>query len=491
MSYQHRAKKRPWEVMITSILFLCALSWLKFGITENIRVDHNPYPGSWSYAVFFVFCGALVLFGLYYWKLIWKTQHTQPHYKVEAYVILFLASLMVPFLSNDVIIYLGHGYLSNHGVDVFSNIGILKDSAWAPYIHDWKDGPFVYGPVNLIPAKLANTIGGENLWLTFIVYKCFMILVGIGIIEILQRIIKDPRDLLIAILAPAFWLHNVGHLHNDLIACLFVLASVYFITKAQLLPAAIFMGISISCKVSVVLYVPFIFVYYYFTSTQKLTQRIITIFSSLILFILSIAACYAIFWRGSSSIQVPFEYLSQQQSTKSFSEILGEILNVIFSGVNRANIESEVAMEEVAGNDPKIYWWTLSKNIFNIVGLIMFVVTGVIFWIKTKLKFTKEQIIELFIKFNLIFFFYYLHIFQAWYLVILIPLIALSTNERLKKYFMVLCCYSGVHTIIITIARPSALFYVLPVLVIFNCCLFVWQFKKNFLTVEASQNEIN
>jgi hypothetical protein len=309
--------------------------------------------------------------------------------------------------------------------------------------------------------------------------------VGVGIIEILHQIIKDPKDLLIAILAPAFWLHNIGHLHNDLIACLFVLASVYFITKNQLVPAAIFIGVAFSCKVSVVFYVPFIFVYYYYSSTAQKSKRVISIMVSLALFLLSIGACYAIFWKGNSSIQVPLNYLSKQQSTKSFSEILGEILNVLFSGVNRANIESEVAMEEVANNDPKMHWWALAKIIFNVIGIIMFVITALIFSVKTRLKFSREQIVELFIKFNLIFFFYYLHIFQAWYLILFIPLIALSNNERIKKYFMVLASYSGIHTIIITIARPSALFYILPVLVIFNCLLFLWQFKKNFLMVEA------
>lgn len=486
MSSLNSSTKGSWRGMITAIMLLIALSWVKYGITENIRVDHNPFPHILGYPVFILFSLSILLFSFSYWKLIWRTELTQINYKKEAYGILILSSLMVPFLSNDVIIYLGHGYLHNHGVDVFSNTSILQGSRWSAYIDDWKDGPFVYGPINLIPAKLANYIGRENLAITFVSYKVIMLLVGIGIVELFNRIVKEPKDLLIAILAPAFWLHNVGHMHNDIIACLFVLSSVYFVLNKQLIPSALFIGLALACKVSIVLYVPFIFMLYFYTSEAKLTGKLLNILVGVLLMIGALVGCYAIYWTGSSSIEVPFKYLSQQQSTKSFAEILGEILNVLFSGVNKTNIQSEVAMETVPVNDPKAYWWRISKTIFNGIGILMFIVTGLIFGIKTKMKFTKEQVIELFIKFNFIFFFIYLHIFQAWYLILIMPLVIISANDRIKKYFMILCCYSGIHTIMITIARPSALFYILPVLVIINCGLFVWQFRKNFLTVEAT-----
>ncbi len=476
--------KTPWIFLLASIASLCGISWLKYGLTGNIRVDHNPFPAAWSYPIFVLFVGSLALFAYNYWKIIWKTESKKTNYKKEAYGIIILASCMLPFLSNDVIIYLGHGYLSNHGVDVFANTDILKNSAWAPYIEDWKDGPFVYGPINLIPAKLANLVGGESIWFTLITYKILMLLVGFGIVELLHKIVRDPKDLLIAVLAPAFWLHNVGHLHNDLIACLLALTSVFFILKNQLLPSAVFIGIALSCKVSVIIYVPFIFSLYFFTSEEKMVQRFGKMFLSLLLLAITVIGCYAIFYDGGASITVPFNYLSNQQPSKSFAEILGEMLNVIFSGINQANIESELSMETIPTTDPKIYWWGISKTIFNMIGILLFIVTGLIFAIKTKMKFNKELTIEFFIKISFIFFFIYLHIFQAWYLVLLIPLIMISQNNRLKKYFMVLCCYSGIHTIIITIARPSALYYILPLLVMINAGLFVWQFRKNYLTVE-------
>lgn len=478
-------RKSRWALMITSMLMLAAISYLKFGLTGNIRVDHNPFPSYLSYPVFLLFVLAIGLFGWQYWKLIWHEQNVKKHYKNEAYLIVALASCMLPFLSNDVIIYLGHGYLSNHGVDVFANTNILQQSAWAPFIDDWMDGPFVYGPINLIPAKLANLVGGENLWLTFVAYKILMLLVAIGIIELVHKMINDPKDLLIVILAPAFWIHNVGHMHNDIIACLLVLSAVHFAMKTQLMPAAVFMGIALSCKVSVIIYLPFIFVLFYFTSSDKFSKRMGIIVISLLLTIISIIGCYSIFYDGGDSISVPFKYLSKQHAAKSFAEILGEMLNMVTTGLNQTNINEEFAMDEIPHHDPKAYWWQVSKTIFNIIGIIMFMVTTLIFITKTRMKFNRQLVIEYFLKLNFIFFFIYLHIFHAWYLALLIPLVAIVENPRIKKYFMILATYSGIHTIIITIARPSVLYYVLPGLVLINAGLFLWQFRKNYLTVET------
>lgn len=472
------------------MLLMLAISWLRYVLVLNLKVDNTPFPVEWNYPVFILFVMALSMLAVNYWKIVWKENGIQKkNYKKEAYWIVILASCMLPFLSNDVFVYLGHGYLSNHGVDVFSHTNILKDSIWINYIDAWPDGPFVYGPINLIPSKIANWMGGENIWLTLISYKVLMMMIGFGIIELLARIVKNPKDLLIVIVAPAFWLHNVGHMHNDMIAALFILVSMYFILKNQLMISAIFIGVAMACKVSVIIYVPFIFCLYYFTSEGSAGKRFGMVFVSMIIFLASLAGCYAIFYTGPDSLKVPFGYLAKQNAAKSFAEVLGEILNVLSSGLSKENIESEVSLEKIVKDDPKVYWWGVSQKIFNMIGIVLMIATSLIFAIKTKLKFNKELTIEYFTKISFIFFFIYLHIFQAWYLILLAPLIVISNNTRIKKYFMVLCAYSGIHTIIYVIARPSYLFYLVPFLVILNLVLFVWQFKKNYLTIESTTNK--
>ncbi len=472
--------------LIAGVLLMIGLSWLRYGLIRNLKVDNTPFPVEWNYPVFIVFISALVLIAINYWKLVWKDQAAgRKNFKKEAYWIVILSSFILPFLSNDVFVYLGHGYLSNHGVDVFSHTNILKDSIWISYIDAWPDGPFVYGPLNLLPAKIANWIGGENIWLTFASYKVLMMLMGFGIVELLHKIIKDPKDLLMAVLAPAFWLHNIGHMHNDMIAAVFVMVSVALILRNHMIAAALFMGIALACKVSVIIYVPFIFCFFFFTYQMSVGKKILVMCGAFILLVASIMGSYAIFYTGPDSLTVPFGYLAKQNAAKSFAEILGEILNVLFSD-DKNSIGNEFDKASIVKTDPKVYWWGVSQKIFNVIGLVMMVLLTIIFIAKTKLKLSKELVIEYFIKLSFIFFFIYLHIFQAWYLVLLMPLIVISENQRIKKFFMVLCAYSGVHTIIYVIARPSALFYLVPVLVIINCGLFLCHFRKNYLTVEAT-----
>jgi Glycosyltransferase family 87 len=482
--------RKYWAAVFVGIMLMVGISWLRYGLIHTMKVDNEPFPVEWNYPVFILFIGSLLLLAFSYWKIVWTLSPsvTKRSYKVEAYLIVILSSMMLPFLSNDVFVYLGHGYLSNQGVDVFSHTNILKSSIWISYIDAWPDGPFVYGPINLIPSKIANWIGGENIWLTFISYKIFTLLVGFGIVELLTRMVKHPKDLLIAIIAPSFWLHNIGHMHNDMIAALFIMASVLFILKNQLILSAIFIGLSLSCKVSSIVYIPFIFCMYYFTNQTSSSKKWGNMMVSFLVLMATIVGCYGIFYTGSSSLTVPFNYLAQQNAAKSFAEILGEILNVVAGGLSPEAIESEVSMVEINKTDPKVYWWGISQKIFNLIGLLLMFITSLIFAIKTKMKFNKELTIEYFIKISFIFFFIYLHIFQAWYLILLMPMIVISQNNRIKRYFMVLCAYSGIHTIIYVIARPSALFYLVPVLVLINASLFLWQFRKNYLSVESPIN---
>jgi hypothetical protein len=485
-----RSFKKNWLAIWISIFLLIGLSWLRFGLVHNLKVDNTPFPVEWNYPVFLLYIGALLLLAVNYWKLVWKNYDpTRTSYRKEAYLIVILASLMLPYLSNDIFVYLGHGYLSNHGTDVFGHTDILKNSPWIVYIDAWPDGPFVYGPINLIPSKIANWIGGENMWITLIAYKVLMMLIGFGMIELLQRLINNPKDLLIIIIAPAFWLHNIGHLHNDMIGAFFVMISVLCIVKNKLFLAALFIGIALASKISVIIYIPFIFCFYYFNSQENIPKRIGLMFLSFLLFCIAVIGCYAIFYKGPTSITVPFDYLSKQHASKSFAEVLGEMLNVLFSDKENS-IGSEFNKEVILKEDTKVHWWAVSQIIFNVIGVVMMIITTVLFVVKTKLKFNKEITVEYFTKISFIFFFFYLHIFQAWYLILLAPLIMITENIRIKKYFMILCVYSGAHTIIYVIARPSILYYLVPGLVIINIGLFLWQFRKNYLSVEADLPKI-
>jgi hypothetical protein len=161
--------------------------------------------------------------------------------------------------------------------------------------------------------------------------------------------------------------------------------------------------------------------------------------------------------------------------------VLGELLNIGF-----ADIAPQDALTNVDDNPSKIWWWKQCRIVFNIIGIVLAIIVSIVFIAKTRFVFYKTVLAEYWIKISLVFFFFYSHIFNAWYLIALLPFLPLiGNNNRLKKYFIVVTVFSNLHMIMLNISRDSALYYLLPPIIFINISLFLWQFRKNFLTVET------
>jgi len=487
------SKKTPFYWMLLSTLAITLLSWCKFGVTGSIRVDHNPFPGVWGYLVFIVFGSSLLVFGIQYWRLYtgkYGTYYDFKQLQKFAWIQLIIASLAMPLLSNDVFVYLAHGELSNRGVDVFSQTNVLQQSIWFEFIGDWKDAPCVYGPINLLIAKLAASMSFGNIWLALAAYKLIHIIMGMAIIGLIFQMARSPRDFILVAFTPAFWLHNISQVHNDLTGCFLFFTAIYFIKQDKIYYSAILIALAVAAKISYIIYVPFIGLYYIlFVRTFKLYKSITYGIASIFLFAIFIIGSYSIFWKDFSTFSVPLSYASTQTPSKTFAEVTGEIVTVLMSdGGISSSINEQVATKTIEKDNPKVYYWKITQKIFNYLGIVLGIITTLVFVIKTRLKFTKKIFVEYFIKMSFVFFFIYLHVFNAWYLVAFMPLLIIAGDlERLKKYFIVISSYSGLHMIVLNIERPSILYMILPIIVLVNICLFLWQFKKNFLTVETIQ----
>ena len=484
--------------MLLCTLAITILSWCKFIVTGSIRVDQNPFPASLGYLVFVVFAGSLLVYGIQYWKLFneeFGSSYDFKQLKKYAWLQLGIASLAMPLLSNDVFVYLAHGELSNRGFDVFSQQNVLPQSIWFNHLGNlWQDAPCVYGPINLLIAKLAAFMSFGNIWLALACYKLIHFLMGIGIIGLIFQMAKSPQDFILVAFTPAFWLHNISQVHNDLTGCLFFFTAVYFITHDKIYYSAILIALAVASKISYIIYVPFIGLYYLlFVRTRKIYKSVIYGLAAIVLFTGFLVGSYALFWKNSSTLTVPITYARDQAPSKTFSEVAGEILTVLMSneGIS-SSINNQIENKNKVKENPKIYYWKITQKIFNYIGILLGIITTLIFAIKTKLKFTKKILVEYFIKMSMVFFLIYLHVFNAWYLVAFMPLLLLVGNlKRLKKYFIIISNFSGLHMIMLNIDRSSYLYYLLPVIVFLNIALFLWQFKKNFLTVESNLNSEN
>jgi hypothetical protein len=472
------------KLVYLSLLAMVLVSWNKFVFTGSLKVDDNPLQGFDGWVTVLSFAFFLFFFGRSYYRL-WKYNQnlTISHQQIKrlAYVSIIAATLMMPFLSNDIFIYMAYGDVSNQGIDVFTQTDVVRYSRWYTLVGDWKDAPYSYGPVSLWIGKIANWIGGSNIFGVLAAYKIIWLLIGIGFIEIIGLTVKHSGDFIWIALTPVLWLQCVGNIHYDLLGGFFLLISIYFISQQKIVFSLLAIAFACNAKIIYIIFVPFILAHYFLINSQRITWKPIVYFLiGVICFSLISVLSYLPFWNGSETLLFPFRFLNKVEPSKSFSEVAGEILNVAFNQVPTDTTG------KITGYEAKIWWWKQCQYVMNMFGILLGFVFTILFVVKTKLKLNKQVLAEYYVKLCMIFFFFYSHVFNIWYFIALIPFIPLlGTNERLKRYLMIVCIFSNLHMIMLNVDRSTALYFLNPPIIMFNVLLFVWQFRKNFLTIES------
>ncbi len=482
-------KSKEIKGLIICVLALVLVSWSKLVFTGSMKVDNNPVSTWQGLSIFLIFGVSLFIYGRIYYKLYKNAgQLTISHFQIKkwGYIHIVLASLMLPILSNDIFLYMAYGDLSNMGHDVFREQDIMVHSKWAYLVGNWKDSPYLYGPLTLWIGKIANWIGGNNVYIVLFVFKLIWALIAICFLEIMSLTVKHLGDFILVLFTPVFWLQNIGGLHYDLVAGFFLLIAVYFISQQKIVFSLVAIAIACMCKIVFLIFVPFILLHYFFINPNRITWKPMVYFiMGIAISAILVGLSYLPFWKGMETISVPLKYLNTQEPSKSFSEVLGELLNLVF-----ADAAPKDELANTIDSTSKIWWWKQCRIAFNILGIILAVIVSIVFMVKTKFVFYKTVLAEYWIKICLVFFFFYSHIFNAWYLIALLPFIPfLGHNERLKKYIIVVSVFSNLHMILLNIGRDSFVYYLLPPIVFINICLFLWQFRKNFLTVESNTGQ--
>src|SRR5688572_12780845 len=104
---------KPFFLFITSALLLSLSSLLKFLSTSSLMVDANPvYHKGIMLLIIGMFFISVALSSYAYWKVVFRKPGfdlTPRQTKRLAQIVIVIASLMLPLLSNDFSIYLAHG----------------------------------------------------------------------------------------------------------------------------------------------------------------------------------------------------------------------------------------------------------------------------------------------------------------------------------------------------------------------------------------------
>lgn len=466
------------------ILGLLILSWSKYLFTGSIKVDDNPFGKVEDWVIVISYLSLILLVGYQYYRLYKEADGstlTFKQIKRFGYGILVLSGLMLPILSNDIFLYIAYGDVSNLGVDVFTQKNTLSQSKWLPYIGKWVESPYLYGPLTLWVGKMANALGGNNIFLVYYIIKLIGVLLGVVFLEMIGLMVRSSANFVWITLTPILWLQNIGGFHYDLLAATFLLISIYFISQQKIVFALLLVALAAMCKIVFIIFLPYIIIHYFMINPGRLNLKCIGYFTiGLIAFAMIAVLSYYPFWTGPKTLGVPLGFLSMQEPSKSFSEVLGEIIHTILGNVENTSYTSD----GVSGQ--KLMIWKYLRMIFNIIGILLALILSIRFLVKTGLKFNRSQLTELWVKLTMIFFFFYSHIFNAWYLIALLPFIPLiADNQRLKKYLLIVCVYSNAHMIFLNVDKASAVYYLIFPIIFANIALFMWQFRKNYLTIES------
>lgn len=481
-------KHKEIKGVLICLLIIVLVSWSKFIFTRSLKVDDNPLGNVEGWVVFILFSLALFLFGRFYYRFYKNSEQSQLSHrqiKTLGYLFIVIASFMLPILSNDVFIYMAYGDVSNMGIDVFSTTNVVQHSRWIHLVGDWKDAPYSYGPISLWVGKIANWVGGTNLFGVLISYKIIWLLLAIGFIEIISLTVKHISDLIWICITPIFWLQCIGSIHYDMLAGFFLLIAIYFISQQKIVFSFIAIAIAVMTKMVFVIFVPYIIIHYFLINPTRITIKPILYFTiGLVAFAIVTIASYWPFWNGIDTIKTPFAFLNKVEPSKSFSEVAGELLNLAFPRDGDTSVTNE--MTNGVNSESKRWWWKQCQFAMNIFGMAVGLTLTTIFIVKTKLKLNRQLLSEYWVKLTLVFFFFYSHVFNIWYLIALLPFIPLlGHHQRLKKYLLIVAVYSNLHMIMLNINHDTILYYLNPIIILINICLFIWQFRKNFLTIES------
>lgn len=220
-----------------------------------------------------IFIALILVFTLLYIKIIKNEKEIFKNKKnIMIYIslisIIFMAIL--PFLSSDIFYYMGDSWLASkyHENPYYTSVDELQKKGINDEILEntgyWSKTTSIYGPLfNSISIAIV-TLSFGNVTLALLVYKIIALIFHLLNTNIIYKITKSKKYMLIYGLNPLVLIELLSNVHNDVYLLFFILLAIYFfIRKKNIWIATIFLGLSVAIKYSTVLLIPFILLYYF------------------------------------------------------------------------------------------------------------------------------------------------------------------------------------------------------------------------------------
>lgn len=382
----------------------------KFLLTDNIsRIEQT-----------LIYIIILVIMTVLYLVILKKRKEIFLENKKMFIFIILIALIfivVIPFTSSDIFYYLGIGRLnSEYGQNPYyisikqfiesgDNYKILENDTvmQKAYVNVWSGDTVVYGAVWTLICRIISIFSFGNIDIGLFVFKLANVMVHVLNCYLIYKISNKKIFTLIYGINPYILIEGIACVHNDIFMILFILLSLYFITKKKnLVCSIIFLAVATAIKYFTVILLPFIIIYYF--RKEKTLVRFIKCLEYGMLFLIITAIPYLLYIRD---IQVFSGIIIQQEKlAKSFYVIITEY----FNGIER--LPSKI-----------------NKFLLGCFSIIYFF-TCVILLNKKEIKFREE--IKKANYFIIFFLFLLITNFQTWYIMWLFPCIIWQRTDIIK-----------------------------------------------------------
>ena len=176
--------------------------------------------------------GLLLIFSLIY---VWIIKKQNKIFESKKQILIFIAiisfifMLILPFLSSDIYYYIGDSWLcAKYGENpYYTNVGELQTSGINDEILNntgvWKDTTSVYGPLWNVLATVLVSFSFGNITIALFVFKIASYFVHILNTDIIYRITKSRKYMLLYGLNPLVLIEFLSNVHNDIYLVLFII----------------------------------------------------------------------------------------------------------------------------------------------------------------------------------------------------------------------------------------------------------------------------
>jgi len=340
-------------------------------------------------------------------KVLFKNNKSTAGLIITASVIF---ACVLPMNSTDIFYYIGTGwseakyrvnpyYTSVQDV-IESSEEATQDEILLKTPKIWRDSTVVYGPLWPIICKILSGLSFGSLPLALILYKIFNLLVHLFNCYIMYKLTKKRKFVLLYGLNPLVLFTGLSEVHNDILVVGIILLAIFFFKKKRdIAVTVVLIAIATAIKYYAVLLIPFLVIYYY--RKEKVGKRILYSVGWAVLFIVVLASIYLVYTRD---IEV-FKGISRQQN---------KVANNFLVEYALKDIEVATRLNKIlTGGFVIIYVATITRLLF-----------------KKKISFVKGM--RTYSNLLLLFTFFVITNFQAWYVMWLFSTIIYQRGRMIE-----------------------------------------------------------